>query len=67
MNLILFHPIAPAGHLGANRRLKGAFVEAVDRFVKQLRNTDIPVFIRYSAGVHIDAACGQLAVKNEAA
>ncbi|HTR80939.1 MAG TPA: 23S rRNA (adenine(2503)-C(2))-methyltransferase RlmN [Bacteroidota bacterium] len=67
VNMIPFHSISFTMRGGFSASLKGASEESVARFAKKLRDADIPVFIRHSAGEDIDAACGQLAVKNEAA
>ena len=67
VNLIPFHEIGFTKPHGFSASLKGASPETVARFAKKLRDADIPVFIRHSAGEDIDAACGQLAVKNNAA
>jgi 23S rRNA (adenine2503-C2)-methyltransferase len=67
VNLIPFHSIGFTNPHGFSASLKGATPERVARFAKKLRDADIPVFVRNSAGEDIDAACGQLAVNNEAA
>ena len=67
VNLIPFHSIAFTHPHGFSASLKGAPPERIARFSKKLRDADIPVFVRNSAGEDIDAACGQLAVNNEAA
>ncbi len=61
VNLIPFHAITPRG---ANVPLRGASKQAIEIFAGKLRSANVPTFVRYSAGVDIDAACGQLAVKN---
>jgi 23S rRNA (adenine2503-C2)-methyltransferase len=65
INLIPFHTIAFTNPHGISAELKGASRTAIDKFAATLREAAIPVFVRNSAGVDIDAACGQLAVKNE--
>ena len=67
INLIPFHSIGFTQPHGFSASLRGASPDRVARFAKKLRDADIPVFVRHSAGEDIDAACGQLAVKNEAA
>ena len=67
VNMIPFHSIGFTNPHGISASLRGASAEKVARFAKKLRDADIPVFIRHSAGEDIDAACGQLAVKSEAA
>ena len=66
VNLIPFHEIGFTKPQGISASLRGASPEKVARFAKKLRDANIPVFIRHSAGEDIDAACGQLAVKNNA-
>lgn len=41
--------------------------EGIERFAEILRAAGIPTTVRYSRGLDIDAACGQLRVKEEAA
>ncbi len=41
--------------------------EGIERFASILRAAGIPTTVRYSRGLDIDAACGQLRVKEEAA
>jgi 23S rRNA (adenine2503-C2)-methyltransferase len=41
--------------------------EGIERFAGILRAAGIPTTVRYSRGLDIDAACGQLRVKEEAA
>ncbi len=40
-------------------------VEQVDRFYKEAMDIGVPMYIRWSKGDDIDAACGQLAVKKK--
>lgn len=66
VNLIPFHSIDfSRGPEGSPSTLRGATREGLEKFWKKLRDQDVTVFIRHSAGVDIDAACGQLAVKEE--
>ncbi|MEZ4623705.1 MAG: hypothetical protein R2843_02610 [Thermomicrobiales bacterium] len=37
----------------------------IDRFANILRESGIPATVRYSRGLEIDAACGQLRAKHE--
>ena len=67
VNLIPFHSIVFTNPRGFSASLKGSPQERITRFAKKLRDAGIPVFVRHSAGEDIDAACGQLAVKSEAA
>ena len=65
VNLIPFHTIEFTDPKGISASLHGASREQLERFWKRLRAFDVPTFIRHSAGVDIDAACGQLAVKEK--
>lgn len=64
VNLIPFHSIEFTNPQGISSTLQGASKESIEWFWKRLRHYDVAAFIRHSAGVDIDAACGQLAVKN---
>ena len=63
INLIPFHSIEFTNPQGISATLHGASAEGLQTFWKRLRVFDVTTFIRHSAGVDIDAACGQLAVK----
>ena len=65
VNLIPFHSIEFTNPQGLSAALHGASKEGIERFWKKLRSQDVAAFIRHSAGVDIDAACGQLAIKEE--
>ena len=65
VNLIPFHSIEFTNPHGISATLRGASKEGIERFWKKLRSYEISVFIRHSAGADIDAACGQLAIKEE--
>jgi len=65
INLIPFHSIEFTNPQGTSAKLVGASKEGLERFWQKLRSHDVITFIRHSAGVDIDAACGQLAVKEE--
>ncbi len=67
VNLIPFHSIEFTDPQGYSATLRGASKEQMEKFWQRLRSFDVTTFIRHSAGVDIDAACGQLAVKNEGA
>ncbi|MBI2428477.1 MAG: 23S rRNA (adenine(2503)-C(2))-methyltransferase RlmN [Ignavibacteriales bacterium] len=67
INLIPFHSIEFTNPHGLSSTLHGASKEGIEKFWKALRRNEVTVFIRHSAGVDIDAACGQLAVKEESA
>jgi 23S rRNA (adenine2503-C2)-methyltransferase len=64
-NIIPFHSIAFANPTGAGRRLNPSTARRSEQFLEKLRNANLTVFMRSSAGEDIDAACGQLAVKTE--
>lgn len=59
VNIIEYNPIAFAD-------FENATGDKIDRFAEVLRKQDINTNIRRSRGKDIDAACGQLAVKEEA-
>ncbi|MFA6468414.1 MAG: 23S rRNA (adenine(2503)-C(2))-methyltransferase RlmN [Bacteroidota bacterium] len=65
VNLIPFHSIEFTHPQGYSASLHGASKEGLEQFWKKLRAHDVTTFIRHSAGVDIDAACGQLAVKEQ--
>lgn len=65
VNIIPFHSIDfthPSGFAGS---LRPTSQSRVERFADSLRNADITVMIRTSSGEDIEAACGQLAVKEK--
>ena len=67
VNLIPFHSIdagLPDGRAFPSS-LRTASRETMIRFAEKLRRAEIPVFIRDSSGEDIDAACGQLAIRNQ--
>jgi 23S rRNA (adenine2503-C2)-methyltransferase len=61
INVIPFHSIETAGRSISGPALTPS--PRVDRIVQHLRDEHMTVLMRSSAGVDIDAACGQLAVK----
>lgn len=65
INLIPFHSIEFTNPQGLSATLRGASQTGIEEFWKALRKKGVTAFIRHSAGVDIDAACGQLAVKEE--
>jgi len=65
INLIPFHSIEFTNPQGLSATLRGASQTGIEEFWKALRKNGVTAFIRHSAGVDIDAACGQLAVKEE--
>ncbi len=64
INVIPFHSIESTGPSGLSASLRPS--PRVTEIVERLRKEKIPVFVRSSAGEDIDAACGQLAVRNPA-
>jgi 23S rRNA (adenine2503-C2)-methyltransferase len=62
-NIIPFHSIAFTNPAGISARLHPASSRQSEQFLEKLRNANLTVFMRSSAGDDIDAACGQLAVK----
>ncbi|MDE3056833.1 MAG: 23S rRNA (adenine(2503)-C(2))-methyltransferase RlmN [Bacteroidota bacterium] len=64
VNLIPFHSIAFTHPHGFSASLKSAPQEKILSFASKLRRHHIPVFVRSSSGVDIDAACGQLAASS---
>jgi 23S rRNA (adenine2503-C2)-methyltransferase len=65
INLIPFHPIDFTQPRGFAATLRPTPPDRMKRFAEKLRDPNITVMIRSSAGKDIEAACGQLAVKNE--
>ncbi|UBM59036.1 23S rRNA (adenine(2503)-C(2))-methyltransferase RlmN [Marinilongibacter aquaticus] len=57
VNIIEYNPIAEANYQNADP-------EAIDKFAAFLEKNGVTVNIRRSRGKDIDAACGQLAIKN---
>ncbi|OYQ43165.1 23S rRNA (adenine(2503)-C(2))-methyltransferase RlmN [Flavobacterium cyanobacteriorum] len=60
VNLIEYNPIDDG-------EFRQAEPEAIDNYIRALEQNDIVVKVRRSRGKDIDAACGQLANKNDAA
>jgi 23S rRNA (adenine2503-C2)-methyltransferase len=56
VNIIEYNPISEANYRNANP-------EAIDQFAAFLEKNDVVVNVRRSRGKDIDAACGQLAIK----
>jgi 23S rRNA (adenine2503-C2)-methyltransferase len=63
INVIPFHSIAAAGPRGVSSGLSPS--RRAGEIVDRLRSKGIPVFVRSSAGLDIEAACGQLVVVTE--
>ena len=57
VNIIEYNPIAEANYQNADPK-------AIDKFAAYLESKGITVMVRRSRGKDIDAACGQLAIKN---
>jgi 23S rRNA (adenine2503-C2)-methyltransferase len=64
VNLIPFHSIAFTGSDGGGLKLRPTPRPQVEIFADALRRADITVMVRTSSGEDINAACGQLAVRN---
>ena len=63
INIIPFHSIASTQPAGFAANLRPANPSKIQEFAQKLRNAKLTVMVRRSAGQDIDAACGQLAVK----
>lgn len=63
VNLIPFHPIDAAG--AADTGLRATQRARIEAFAAELRALHVTVMLRSSSGRDIDAACGQLAVRQE--
>jgi 23S rRNA (adenine2503-C2)-methyltransferase len=66
VNVIPFHSIEFVHPTGFGATLRATPREKMNRFVQALREAHITVMIRSSAGDDINAACGQLAVAQQA-
>jgi 23S rRNA (adenine2503-C2)-methyltransferase len=66
VNLIPFHSIAFAGPRGFAAQLTPSPRMRIEAFADRLRASDVTVMVRGSSGEDIEAACGQLAVKESA-
>lgn len=66
VNIIPFHSIDFMNPSGVAATLRPSSRERMSAFVEALRENHVTVFVRSSAGEDINAACGQLAVKEEA-
>ncbi len=67
VNIIPFHSIAFTGLSGFGATLKPTPLAQMERFAQALRDANITVMVRGSAGEDIEAACGQLAVEEKTA
>ena len=59
MNVIPFNPVEVLD-------FERPTVETIDRFAEIVSSHGVPTTVRYSRGVEIDAACGQLRARYEA-
>jgi 23S rRNA (adenine2503-C2)-methyltransferase len=66
VNLIPYHSIEFANPSGLAAALRPAARPRLEAFADALRKANITVMIRSSAGQDIEAACGQLAVQEQA-
>ncbi len=64
INIIPFHTIDFVRPTGLSTTLRPTPGERADQFVRSLRDANVTVFVRSSAGEDITAACGQLAVRH---
>lgn len=67
VNIIPFHSIAFTQPSGFAATLQPSSTRRTEKFVERLRETNITVMVRSSAGEDIKAACGQLAVEDSSA
>jgi len=67
VNLIPFHSIEFTRPAGFAASLRPASAERLEEFAQRLRTANVTVMIRSSAGEDINAACGQLAVREQEA
>jgi 23S rRNA (adenine2503-C2)-methyltransferase len=65
INLIPFHPIDFTQPKGFAATLRPTPPDRMGWFADKLRDANVTVMVRSSAGKDIEAACGQLAVNNE--
>jgi 23S rRNA (adenine2503-C2)-methyltransferase len=65
VNIIPFHSIAFTGASGFAATLRPTPREKMEQFAQALREENITVMVRSSAGEDIEAACGQLAVEEK--
>lgn len=63
INLIPYHSIAFTNPQGSGPSLEAASRDEIERFAGALRKRNLTVMIRSSSGEDIEAACGQLAVR----
>lgn len=67
VNVIPFHPIDFVNPTGVAAQLRPTTPERFNAFIDALRQNGVQVMVRSSSGRDIDAACGQLAIRHEAA
>ena len=63
INIIPFHSISFTEVEGFATTLRPTPLKRREEFIQQLRERNVSVFVRASAGEDIEAACGQLAAK----
>ncbi len=66
VNIIPFHSIEFTHPSGFAETLRPSPKEKMEKFVQRLRQANVTVMVRSSAGEDIEAACGQLAVQEQA-
>lgn len=65
INLIPYHLTTSTTRIEYSKTLKPASRDRIEEFANELRSKNVTTMIRSSAGEDIDAACGQLAVKEQ--
>lgn len=65
VNIIPFHSIASVHPTGFAAGLRPSSPRRIQEFAQRLSDDHVTVMVRRSAGQDIDAACGQLAVKDQ--
>lgn len=65
VNIIPFHPIGAAYPEGMPMQLLSPPRARIEEFARRLRDAQVTVMLRSSSGRDIDAACGQLAVRDQ--
>ncbi len=66
VNLIPFNSLAHMSPGGISAELTPSSATRIDKFANRLRDTNITVIVRNTKGQDIAAACGQLAIKENA-
>ncbi|MEK7264054.1 MAG: 23S rRNA (adenine(2503)-C(2))-methyltransferase RlmN [Bacteroidota bacterium] len=64
INIIPFHPITFANPASYGATLRATPYVRTEKFIEQLRERNVSVFVRSSSGEDIQAACGQLVTES---